>query len=49
VYIDVMVVQGPLEFNLLLGNDYVYAMKSIVSTLFQVMSFPHNINIVTIE
>ena len=48
VYIDVMVVQGPLDFNILLGNDYVYAMKAIVSTLFRVMYFPHDGNIVTI-
>ena len=26
VYIDLMVVRGPLDFNLLLGRDYVYAM-----------------------
>ena len=39
VCIDVMVVQGPLDFNLLLGRDYVYAMKAIVSTLFRVMHF----------
>jgi hypothetical protein len=49
VYIDVMVVQGPLDFNFLLGRDYVYAMKVVVSTLFRVMSFPHNGNIVTID
>ena len=40
VCIDVMVVQGPLDFNLLLGRDYVYAMKAIVSKLFRVMHFP---------
>ena len=34
VFIDVMVVQGPLDFNILLGRDYVYAMKVVVSTLF---------------
>jgi hypothetical protein len=34
VFIDVMVVQDPLDFALLLGRDYVYAMKAIVSTLF---------------
>ena len=34
ICIDVMVVQGPLDFNLLLGHDYVYAMKVVVSTLF---------------
>jgi hypothetical protein len=49
VYIDVMVVEGPLDLNLLLRRDYVYAMKSIVSTLFRLMSFPHNGNIVTID
>jgi hypothetical protein len=42
VFIDVMVVQDPLNFSLLLGRDYVYAMKAIVSTLFRVISFPHD-------
>ena len=49
IYIDVMVVQGPLDFNLLLRNDYVYAMKAIVSTLFRFMHFPHDAKIVTID
>ena len=44
-----MVVQGPLDFNLLLGHDYVYPMKAVVSTLFIVMLFPHDGNIVTID
>ena len=48
VYIDVMVVQGPLDFNFLLGHDYVYAMKAVVFTLFRVMHFPHDGKIVTI-
>jgi hypothetical protein len=42
VFINVMVVQDPLDFSLLLGRDYVYAMKAIVSTLFFVISFPHD-------
>jgi hypothetical protein len=49
VFIDVMVVQDPLDFTLLLGWDYVYAMKAIVSTLFRVISFPHDGRIVTID
>jgi hypothetical protein len=49
VYIDVMVVHEPLDFSLLLGRDYVYAMKDIVSTLFRVISFPHNGKIMTID
>jgi hypothetical protein len=49
VFIDVMVVQDPLDFSLLLGRDYVYAMKAIVSTLFCVISFPHDGRVVTID
>ena len=44
-----MVAQGPLYFNLLLGHDYVYNMKAILSILFIVMPFPHDGNIVTID
>ena len=44
-----MVFHDPLNFNFLLGRDYVYAMKALVSTLFRVMCFPHNGNIVTIN
>jgi hypothetical protein len=49
VFIDVMVVQDSLDFSLLLGRDYVYAMKAIVSTLFRVISFPHDRRVVTID
>jgi hypothetical protein len=49
VFIDIMVVQDPLDFILLLGRDYVYAMKSIVSTLFRVIYFPENGRVVTVD
>jgi hypothetical protein len=49
VFIDVMVVRDPLDFALLLGRDYVYSMKVVVSTLFRVISFPHDGRIVTIN
>lgn len=49
VYIDVMVVQGPLDFNLLLGRDYVYVMGAHVSSIFQVMCFPHEGSIMIID
>jgi hypothetical protein len=48
VFIDVMVIQDS-DFSLLLGRDYVYAMKAIVSTLFRVISFPHDGRVVTID
>jgi len=47
--VDVMVVQGPLDFNFLLGRNYVYAMEVVVSTLFRVIHFPHDGNLVIID
>ena len=44
-----MVVPGPLYYNLLLGRDYVYNMGAIVSTLFQVICFPHEGEIVPVD
>ena len=49
VYIDVLAVQGPLYFNILLGRDYVYVMGALVSSLFHVVYFPHNVRTVTIN
>ena len=49
VYIDVMVVQGPLDLNLLLGHEYVYVMGALVSSLLHVVCFPHDGRIVTID
>jgi hypothetical protein len=42
ILVNMIVVQGPLDFNMILGSDYVYVMNVVVSTLFQVMHFPHN-------
>jgi hypothetical protein len=49
VFIDVMVLQDPLDFSLLLGRDYIYDMKAIVSTLFRVISFSHDGQVVTVD
>ena len=49
VHMNMMVVPGPLDFNLLLGHDYTYAMGVLVSSLFCVMCFPHQGRIVTID
>jgi hypothetical protein len=49
VPVNFLVVLGPLEFNMLLGHDYVYAMNVVVSMLFHVMYFNHNGSIVTID
>ena len=49
VHMDVMVFPGPLDFNLLLGRDYTYAMGVLFSSLFRVVYFPHEGWIVTID
>jgi len=41
IYLNIMVVQGSLYYNLLLGCDYIYNMGAIVSSLFRVMCFLH--------
>jgi hypothetical protein len=47
--VDIIVVQVPLDFNMILGCGYVYAMNVVVSTLFRVMHFSHNGSIVTVD
>ena len=37
ILVDFMVIEDPLDFNILLGLDYVYAMQAVMSTLFHVM------------
>jgi hypothetical protein len=49
VLVDVIVVQGLLDFSMLLGCDYVYVMNVVVSMLFRVMHFHHNGSILTID
>jgi hypothetical protein len=38
-----------LDFDLILGRDYIYAMKAIMSIFFHVIYFPHDGRIVTIN
>ena len=49
ILVDFMVIEGPLDFNMLLGHNYVYSMQVVVSTLFHVMYFNHGEEIVTIN
>ena len=48
VLVDFMVIEDPLEINVLLERDYVYAMQAVVSKLFHVMYFNHGKDIVII-
>ena len=49
ILVDFMVIEDPLDFNMLLRRDYVYAMQAVVSTFFRVMYFNHGEEIVTID
>ena len=47
--INIEVINAPLGYNLLLRRSYMYAMRVIASTVFHLMMFPHEGNIVTID
>ena len=47
--IEVEVVDAPLDYNLLLGWSWTYAMQAVVTTIFWVLLFPHEGQIVTID
>lgn len=49
ILIDVTVMTGPVDYKILLGHDYIYAMNVVVSSLFWVMKLPHEGRIVTID
>ena len=44
-----MVIEDPLDFNMLLERDYFYSMQDVVSTFFRVMYFNHGEEIVAID
>ena len=47
-YVDVEVINSPLDFNFFLGRTWFYAMFFVVSSLLHVLHFPHEVNIVRI-
>jgi hypothetical protein len=49
VYVDVEIVDAPLNYNLLLGISWFYAMVVIASSVFRCVQFPHQGKIVTIN
>ena len=42
-------VDVPLDYNLLLGRNWMYSMQAVDSSLFRVVCFPFNGKIVTID
>ena len=49
ILVDFMVIEDPLDFNIILGRDYSYAMQAVVLTFLRVMYFNHGEEIVTID
>jgi hypothetical protein len=49
ILIDIEVIDAPLDYNILFGCSYMYAMKAVASSIFQTIMFPHNGKIVTIN
>jgi len=49
ILIDIEVINAHLDYNILFGRNYMYAMKVVASSVFHMMMFPHNGKIVTIN
>jgi hypothetical protein len=49
ILIDIEVIDAPLDYNILFGRSYMYAMKAVASSIFRTMMFPHNRKIITID
>jgi hypothetical protein len=49
VQVEVEVFDAPLDYNLLLGRSWIDSMRTVVSTLFLVVCFPHQGKVVTID
>jgi hypothetical protein len=49
ILIDIEVIDAQLDYNILLGCSYMYAMKAVASSVFRTIMFPHNGKIVTID
>jgi hypothetical protein len=49
IIVDVEVVDVPLDYNLLLGRSWFYAMSVVASSVFRCVQFPHQDKIVTVD
>jgi hypothetical protein len=49
ISVDIEVIDMPLNFNLLHGRIWFYAMTTIASLVFHILRFPHQGNIITVD
>jgi hypothetical protein len=47
--VEVEVVDASLDYNIFIGRNWTYAMQAVVTTIFQVLLFPHEGRIMTID
>lgn len=43
------IVDANLDYNILLGRNWIYEMDAIVSSLFRIICFPHEGRIITVD
>jgi hypothetical protein len=49
ILIDIEVIDVPLDYNIMFGRSYMYAMNVVASSVFRTMMFPHNGKIMTVN
>ena len=49
VHIDIEILDTHLDYNILLGRSYMYAMSAIAFSVFRIMMFPHKDHIITVD
>jgi hypothetical protein len=49
ILIDIEVIDVTLDYNILFGRSYMYAMEAVASSVFRTIMFPHNGKIVTLD
>ena len=49
VLIDIEVINAQLDYNLLLGRSYMYAMRAVASSIFCTMMFPHEGHVIKVD
>ena len=49
LHIDIKVLDTHLDYNILLGRSYMYAMSAIASSIFCIMMFPHEDRTITVD
>jgi len=47
--IKIKVIDTPLDYNILLGCSYMYAMEEVSSYVFDTMIFPHNKKVIMVD